>query len=75
MDIYFKLFDLFNDPHEFRDLGEESSLTSVRAELHESIFKWQRNLKTRTEVQTGHLELRGHPGRDENVFGIKIGHW
>jgi hypothetical protein len=56
-------------------LGEESSLASVRAELHESIFKWQRNLKTRTEVQPCHLELRGHPDRDENVFGIKIGHW
>ena len=70
-----QLFDLLNDPHEFRDLGEESSLASVRAELHESIFKWQRNLKTRTEVQPCHLELRGHPDRDENVFGIKIGHW
>ena len=54
---------------------EESSLASVRAELHESIFKWHRNLKTRTEVQPCHLELRGHPDRDENVLGIKIGHW
>jgi arylsulfatase A-like enzyme len=69
-----QLFNLKDDPGEFIDLGDDPAYEKERAQLHERLFAWQRRLKTRTEVPTNELFRRG-PERDENEFGIMIGHW
>ena len=69
-----QLFNLKDDPGEFVDLGDDPAYEKERAQLHERLFAWQRRLKTRTEVPTNELFRRG-PERDENEFGIMIGHW
>lgn len=69
-----QLFDLADDPNEFNDLGNNPACNTVRQELHEQLFGWQRTLKARTEIATDDLMERG-PIRDEEEFGILIGHW
>ena len=69
-----QLFNLVDDPNEFRDLGDDPDCRSVREELHEMLFDWQRTLKARTEIPIDDLMGRG-PKRDEEDFGILIGHW
>ena len=63
-----------DDPNEFHDLGDDPNCRSVREELHEMLFGWQRTLKARTEIPTDDLMGRG-PKRDEEDFGILIGRW
>ena len=69
-----QLFNLVDDPNEFNDLGNDSNCSRVREELHEMLFGWQRTLKARTEIPIDNLMERG-PNRDEEDFGILIGHW
>ncbi len=69
-----QLFNLEEDPNEFIDLGDHPAYAAERAHLHERLFSWHRNLKVRTEVPAQELLRRG-PERDEDEFGIMIGHW
>ena len=69
-----QLYNLFDDPNEFKDLGDDPAYSGPRADLHEALFCWQRKLKARTEVQAEELLGRG-PERDGSEFGILIGHW
>jgi len=68
-----QLFDLVNDPCEFRDLGNDAGYRGVQREMHERLFTWLRRRRTRTEVPTATLFDKG-PERDEEM-GILIGHW
>jgi len=69
-----QLYNLLDDPNEFRDLGDDPNCVEVRADLHEALFAWHRKLKSRTEAQADQLLTMG-PERDETDFGILIGHW
>jgi arylsulfatase A-like enzyme len=69
-----QLYNLLDDPNEFKDLGDDPSCAEVRADLHEALFAWHRKLKSRTEAQADRLLTMG-PERDETDFGILIGHW
>ncbi len=69
-----QLYNLLDDPNEFKDLGDDPSCAEIRADLHETLFAWHRNLKSRTEAQADRLLTMG-PERDEADFGILIGHW
>ena len=69
-----QLFNLVDDPNEFHDLGNDPNCSRVCEELHEMLFGWQRTLKARTEIPVDDLMERG-PRRDEEDFGILIGHW
>ena len=68
------LYDLDDDPDEFRDRGGDPALASVQADLHEQLFEWFR--------------LRGHDVVGESVdqeawiapgglakTGVLIGYW
>jgi len=68
-----QLFNLADDPSEFNDLGNDPACNTMRQELHEQLFGWQRTLRVRTETATDDLMERG-PNRDQE-FGILIGHW
>ncbi len=68
-----QLYDLDQDPNEFVDLGGAAAYESVRAEMHENLFRWLRKRRVRTELPTRELFKMG-PERDEQL-GIKIGHW
>ena len=59
---------------EIIDLGTDPSLSHIREQLHEQLFGWQRTLKVRTETVMDELMARG-PQRNEEDFGILIGHW
>jgi arylsulfatase A-like enzyme len=67
-----QLFDMENDPSEFRDLGDDPEYAAVRAELHEALFEWMRDRRLR--VTTSEERIRGNP-TDTSVRGIYIGHW
>ena len=69
-----QLFNLADDPDEIIDLGPDPSLSHIREQLHEQLFGWQRTLKVRTETAMDELMARG-PQRNEEDFGILIGHW
>jgi arylsulfatase A-like enzyme len=68
-----QLFDLENDPGELTDLGEDPAYESLRADMHERIFLWQRQRKQRTGLAFDKLADMG-PERDEEC-GIIIGRW
>ena len=69
-----QLFNLADDPDEIIDLGPDPSLSHIREQLHEQLFGWQRTLKVRTETAVDELMARG-PQRNEEDFGVLIGHW
>ena len=68
-----QLFDMINDPHEYRDLGNEPGLESIRDDMRDLLFAWLRRRRSRTEVATDRLFDLG-PERDEQL-GILIGRW
>lgn len=67
-----QLFDLENDPHERADRGADPALESVRAELHERLFEWSRNRKSRITMSDEDITLRADTHRKR---GIYIGEW
>ncbi|MDJ0956545.1 MAG: alkaline phosphatase family protein [Arenicellales bacterium] len=68
-----QLFDLKNDPEEYRDLGADPAFESERRDLHELLFNWIRQRRMRTEIPTDLLFEMG-PERDAEL-GILIGQW
>ena len=69
-----QLFNLADDPDEIIDLGPDPSLSHIREQLHEQLFGWQRTLKVRTETTVDELMARVTQ-RNEEDFGVLIGHW
>lgn len=67
-----QLFDLNADPHELHDLGVSSAHANVRAELHERLFTWLRQRRTRTTITAGMAEQCTASSRRR---GIIIGEW
>ena len=68
-----QLFDLNKDPEEYQDLGIDPAFESQRRDLHELLFSWIRQRRTRTEIPTDRLFGMG-PERDAEL-GILIGQW
>lgn len=68
-----QLFDIADDPQEYRDLGSDDAFESVRTEMRARLFDWLRRRRTRTEIPMQQLFDMG-PARDEQS-GIVIGRW
>ena len=68
-----QLFDLKNDPDEYRDLGEDPAYQTIRQEMHEQLFMWFRNRLIRTEMD--HDSLFGMGVERDEAMGFLIGHW
>lgn len=67
-----QLFDLSNDPDEFRDLGRDGDHEAVRREMHARLLDRLTARKNRvTMTDDGVHALR----RDEDTSGILIGKW
>ena len=69
-----QLFDLEADPSEQHDLGNDPAHASVRAELHEKLFRWFRLRKlrvTRTDART--LAISGEKSTQSR--GVFRGYW
>ncbi len=45
-----QLFDLEADPDEQHDLGRSADHADIRAELHERLFNWQRQRRSRRTI-------------------------
>jgi arylsulfatase A-like enzyme len=63
-----QLFDLLDDPHEFNDLGEDSSKVAKRDEMHKILTEWALHRKSRITIsdediakRTGTHKKRGLP--------------
>ena len=67
-----QLFDLADDPNELTDLGSSPNHQSVCAELHERLFAWLRQRKTKTTISNETIEARTGTTTDR---GILIGVW
>lgn len=67
-----QLFDLENDPDEFRDLGEDPGHADVRSELRERLFAWLRGRRTRIAMSEEDERERTGGARGR---GVIIGEW
>lgn len=67
-----QLFDLETDPDEFIDLGDDSGHAGVRADMHERLFAWLRQRKTRHTISEETVRRRTGSARKR---GIIIGEW
>jgi arylsulfatase A-like enzyme len=66
-----QLFDLVNDPRELCDLGVDARFDSVRAELHERLFAWARNRRSRITISDPEVEKRTDTHRQRGIpFGV-----
>ncbi|WP_423458659.1 sulfatase-like hydrolase/transferase [Ottowia sp. VDI28] len=70
------LFDLQSDPQELHDLGASQATehATVRARLHEALFKWARQPRQRATVADGTIESIQVQERISEG-GILIGYW
>ena len=68
------LFDLQNDPHEFRDLGADPACEAERARLREALFAWARRPRGRVTVSDGAIASVEVQARISEG-GILIGYW
>ena len=67
-----QLFDLDEDPDELVDLGLAETQASIRAELHERLFRWFRTRARRTTMSEDNIRKRMNRARNA---GIVIGEW
>ena len=69
-----QLFDLAGDPDELKDLGEspDPEHVAVRAEMHERLFAWLRQRRTRMTMSEEDLRKRTGGARKR---GFLIGLW
>jgi hypothetical protein len=61
-----------NDPHELDDRGADPALEQVRDELHDRLFEWSRNRKSRITISENDIRARTGTARKR---GIVIGEW
>jgi arylsulfatase A-like enzyme len=66
-----QLFDMDNDADELHDLGESAEHADVRADMHERLFQWLRNRRTRTSMDDESVVKRA----GKKPKGLKIGEW
>jgi arylsulfatase A-like enzyme len=67
-----QLFDLENDPGEYRDLGSDAGKARMRREMKERLFEWMSGRKTGPNVAGEKIEA----GTDTHrARGIHIGVW
>ncbi len=67
-----QLFDLNADSQELHDLGMSDGHANVRAELHERLFTWLRQRRTRSTVTE---EMAAQRTASSRRRGIIIGEW
>jgi arylsulfatase A-like enzyme len=63
-----QLFDLFADPQEFEDLGEDPSHEPVRREMRERLLSWFMRLKRRVTVTDSGVEMATAAHKRAGVF-------
>lgn len=63
-----QLFNLREDPHEFHDLGTDSSCEGVREQMHQRLFDWFCTLKRRTTVTEKEVEFGTNRYKQAGVF-------
>ena len=66
------LYDLASDPNEFTDLGDDPAFESERSRLHEALFAWTRQRRSRIAISDEEIAARA--GGELRV-SIKIGYW
>ena len=47
-----------NDPRELSDLGADPAFAAVRADLHERLFQWARNRRSRITISDADVAKR-----------------
>jgi arylsulfatase A-like enzyme len=67
-----QLFDLREDPHEFRDLGRDPGHAAVRDEHLGYIFDWMRSRRNRVTISDEAIMKRATPAA---AGGVIIGEW
>lgn len=67
-----QLFDLVDDPTEFRDLASGAGLDAVRRELYGHLFDWMASRRNRTGMSDELAAARPGPGA---AGGVIIGQW
>ncbi len=67
-----QLFDLENDPGEYRDLGTDPGAAGIRHEMKDRLFEWATTRKLRAGVTDAQVEARTDTHR---ARGIHIGIW
>ncbi len=67
-----QLFDLQNDPLEFKDLGRDPGYASVRQEHVGFIFDWMRQRRNRVTISDDSIRQRSTPAA---TGGVIIGQW
>ena len=66
-----QLFDVVNDADELHDLGESADHADIRADLHERLFHWLRNRRTRIGIDDDTIVERA----GMKPKGLTIGKW
>lgn len=72
------LYDLEQDPQEFRDLGTDPAHAATRARLYEALARWSRTTRSRTTLSDAEITRtdRAALAYDINLeAGILIGYW
>jgi arylsulfatase A-like enzyme len=67
-----QLFDMHNDPQEFRDLGRDPAYAQVREEHLAHIFHWMRQRRNRVTLSDDAIRQRTDPAK---TGGVIIGEW
>ena len=65
-----QLFDLDEDPEEYRDLGGDRGNAKVRGEMHDRLFEWMTSRNVRARLSDEEVEARTDTHR---ARGIHIG--
>ncbi|MEM7112773.1 MAG: sulfatase-like hydrolase/transferase [Chloroflexota bacterium] len=68
-----QLFDLENDPNEFKDLGRDPAYADVCRRWHDELFSWLRRRAISTANSQEWVDTWG-PYQEVNV-GVYIGYW
>ncbi len=72
------LFDLENDPDEYRDLGRDPAYAAERARLYEELAHWSRSTRTQTIVSDEEVTAADDAALAYDLLinpGILIGYW
>jgi len=62
------LFDLENDPDEFKDLGDDPAYEEIRGQMYEKLFTWARRHAQRTTLSDADILARRGKSRRKGVL-------
>jgi len=68
-----QLFDLENDPDEFKDLGRDPAYEDVRRRWHDELFTWLRHRAINSANSPEYVDIWGPA--EEDKTGVLIGYW